>query len=163
MLKELGLVFTGVVIGSAATLYLTRELLGGAIADRLINAMDEIIDEEVQDAKDEIHNEQVEKDNKRDYTKPLRKSGKYPWGKESKSFLVAVLATREEAEKVLAELHEHIDLYGYATISDYYELVEIESNYEDHQYGWTSMNDAFVVPRKQGFAIKLPIAKVLNK
>ena len=82
MLKELGLVVTGVVIGTAGTLYLTRELLGGPIAEKLIGVMEEIIDEEVQDAKDELYNEQVEKEHKRDYTKPLRKSGKYPWGEQ---------------------------------------------------------------------------------
>ena len=121
MLKELGLVVTGVVIGTAGTLYLTRELLGGAIAEKLIGVMEEIIDEEVQDAKDEMHNEKVERDNKRDYTKPLRKSGKYPWGeynrnyaepKEAETFALPMLiSNHDDAVKVLNSLLEHIDLY----------------------------------------------------
>ena len=171
MLKEIGLVVTGVTIGVVGTLYVTKDFLLEGFAHKL----SEVIDEEVQDIKDELHNEQVEKGKKRDYTKPLRKSGKYPWGeektikrsysegKDSKSFLVAILDTREEAEKVLSELDEHIDVYGYATISDYYELVDIESNYRDHQYGWTELSDAVVVPREHGYVVKLPVANRLNK
>ena len=279
MIKELGLVVTGVTIGVVGTLYVTKDFLIEGFAHKL----SEVIDEEVQDMKDELYNEQVERDNKRDYakplrkssrypwgeektikrsysegkdskplrkssrypwgeektikrsysegdytkplrksgrypwgeektikrsysegdyTKPLRKSGRYPWGEEktikrsysegedskslrksgrypwgeektikrsysegedSKSFLVAILDTREEAEKVLSELDEHIDVYGYATISDYYELVDIEHNYADHQYGWTGLSEAVVVPREHGYVVKLPVAKKLNK
>ena len=171
MIKELGLVVTGVTIGVVGTLYVTKDFLLEGFAHKL----SEVIDEEVQDVKNEIYNEQVEKDNKRDYTKPLRKSSRYPWGeektikrsysegKDSKSFLVAILDTREEAEKVLSELDEHIDVYGYSTISDYYELVDIEHNYTDHQYGWTELSEAVVVPRGHGYVVKLPTAKKLNK
>ena len=171
MLKELGLVVTGVTIGVVGTLYVTKDFLIEGFAHKL----SEVIDEEVQDMKDELHNEQVEKGRKRDYTKPLRKSGKYPWGeektikrsysedKDSKSFLVAILDTREEAERVLSELDEHIDIYGYATISDYYELVDIEHKYTDHQYGWTEISEAVVVPREHGYVVKLPVARRLNK
>ena len=71
MLKELGLVVTGVTIGVVGTLYVTKDFLLEGFAHKL----SEVIDEEVQDAKDEMHNEQDERDHKRDYTKPLRKSG----------------------------------------------------------------------------------------
>ena len=43
MLKELGLVVTGVTIVVVGTLYVTRELLGGPIAEKLIGVMEEII------------------------------------------------------------------------------------------------------------------------
>ena len=78
MLKELGLVVTGVTIGVVGTLYVTKDFLIEGFAHKL----SEVIDEEVQDMKDELYNEQVEKDNKRDYTKSLRKYGKYPWGEQ---------------------------------------------------------------------------------
>ena len=64
MIKELGLVVTGVTIGVVGTLYVTKDFLLEGFAHKL----SEVIDEE------------VERDHKRDYTKPLRKSGKYPWG-----------------------------------------------------------------------------------
>ena len=78
MLKELGLVVTGVTIGVVGTLYVTKDFLLEGFAHKL----SEVIDEEVQDMKDELCNEKVDGDNKRDYTKPLRKSGKYPWGEQ---------------------------------------------------------------------------------
>ena len=78
MLKELGLVVTGVTIGVVGTLYVTKDFLIEGFAHKL----SEVIDEEVQDMKDELYNEQVERDNKRDYTKPLRKYGKYPWDEQ---------------------------------------------------------------------------------
>ena len=74
MLKELGLVVTGVTIGVVGTLYVTKDFLIEGFAHKL----SEVIDEEVQDMKDE----QVERDHKHDYTKPLRKYGKYPWGEQ---------------------------------------------------------------------------------
>ena len=64
MIKELGLVVTGVTIGVVGTLYVTKDFLIEGFAHKL----SEVIDEEVQDMKDE----QVDGDNKRDYTKPLR-------------------------------------------------------------------------------------------
>ena len=76
MIKELGLVVTGVTIGVVGTLYVTKDFLIEGFAHKLSEA----IDEEIQDIKDERYNEQVEKYNRRDYTKPLRKYGKYPWG-----------------------------------------------------------------------------------
>ena len=175
MLKELGLVVTGVVIGTAGTLYLTRELLGGAIADKLIGVMEEIIDEEVQDAKDELYNEQVEKDNKRDYTKPLRRSGKYPWGehksyyteaKEAETFaLPMIISNRDDAVKVLNTLLEHIDLYKFVSIADYYEMVSVTPTYKDTLYGWTGsdLTDARIITLDGEYSISLPVAKRLNK
>ena len=175
MIKELGLVVTGVVIGTAGTLYLTRELLGGPIAEKLIGVMEEIIDEEVESAKDEMHIEQVEKDNRRDYTKPLRKSGKYPWGehksyyteaKEAETFALPMLmSSSEDATKVLNTLLEHIDLYHFVSIADYYDLVSVTPTYKDSLYGWTDgeLTGARVVQLDGEYSIKLPVAKRLNK
>ena len=174
MLKELGLVVTGVVIGAGATLYLTRELLGGPIAEKLIGVMEEIIDEEVQDAKDELYNEQVDRDNKRDYTKPLRKSGKYPWGEREtvkrsyatmrniKPALENIFVNRKDAEVTLDRLVNHISEYGSASIADYYELVAIEPEYSDHSFGWTDLVKARIEIRDEGFTIVLPIAHRLG-
>ena len=110
MLKELGLVVTGVTIGVVGTLYVTKDFLIEGFAHKL----SEVIDEEVQDMKDELHNEQVEKGRKRDYTKPLRKSGKYPWvehksyyteAKEAETFALPMLmSSSEDATKVLNTL-----------------------------------------------------------
>ena len=173
MIKELGLVVTGVAIGAGATLYLTRELLGGPIAEKLIDIMEEIIDEEVQDAKDELYNEQVEKDHKRDYTKPLRKSGKYPWGEnkdnhadEEETYTLPMLMhSHEDAVKVLSTLTEMIINYDVVSIADYYEMVSVTPTYKDTLYGWTGrdLTDARIIASDGEYSISLPAAKRLNK
>ena len=171
MLKELGLVVTGVTIGVVGTLYVTKDFLIEGFAHKL----SEVIDEEVQDMKDELYNEQVEKDNKRDYTKPLRKYGKYPWGehksyyteaKEEETYALPMLtASREEAVKVLNTLLEMIDIYHVVSIADYYDLVAVNATYKDNLYGWVDgdLTDARVAPLDGEFSIKLPAAKRLNK
>ena len=171
MIKELGLVVTGFAIGVGVTVYVTKDFLMEGFAHKLAD----VIDEEVQDMKDELYNEQVERDNKRDYTKPLRKSGKYPWGehksyyteaKEAETFALPMLMdTREDAVKVLNSLLEHIDLYHVVTIADYYDIVGVTPTYKDNLYGWTGseLTNARVVPLDGEFSIKLPVAKRLNK
>ena len=171
MLKELGLVVTGVTIGVVGTLYVTKDFLLEGFAHKL----SEVIDEEIQDAKDEIYNGKVDRNNKRDYTKPLRKSGKYPWGehksyyteaKEAETFALPMLmSSSEDATKVLNTLFEHIDLYHFVSIADYYELVSVTPTYKDTLYGWTNgeLTDARVVQLDGEYSIKLPVAKRLNK
>ena len=165
MLKEIGLVVTGVVIGTAGTLYLTRELLGGAIAEKLIGVMEEIIDEEVQDVKDEIYNEQVEKDNKRDYSKVLRKSGGYPWGDSygTKTPTEYLSDNRKEALEVLDKMIDIVGEYGLVTLAEYYKLIGVEPEVSEYRYGWADLSSAMVLPSISGFFIKLPKATLINR
>lgn len=170
MLKELGLVVTGVTIGVVGTLYVTKDFLLEGFAHKL----SEVIDEEVQDMKDELYNEQVERDHKRDYTKPLRKSGKYPWGEREtvkrsyatmrniKPALENIFVNRKDAEITLDRLVNHISEYGSASIADYYELVAIEPEYSDHSFGWTDLIQARIEVRDEGYTIVLPIAHRLG-
>ena len=160
MLKELGLVVTGVTIGVVGTLYVTKDFLLEGFAHKL----SEVIDEEVQDMKDEIYNEQVEKDNKRDYTKPLRRSGKYPWGEHTNQRKDKVFSTRHEAATILNAMTEHCHTYGQVTLADYYKLIwQIPTNVDD-DYGWTDLSGATISEIESGgYTIHMPVAKVLNK
>ena len=170
MLKELGLVVTGVTIGVVGTLYVTKDFLLEGFAHKL----SEVIDEEVQDMKDELYNEQVQKGIRRDYTKPLRKYGKYPWGEREtvkrsyatmrniKPALENIFVNRKDAEVTLNRLVNHISEYGSASIADYYELVAIEPEYSDHSFGWTDLVQARIEVRDEGYTIVLPIAHRLG-
>ena len=169
MLKELGLVVTGVTIGVVGTLYVTKDFLIEGFAHKVSEA----IDEEVQDMKDELYNEQVEKDNKRDYTKPLRRSGKYPWGEnkdnhadaEETYALPMLIHSYEDAVKVLSTLTEMIIKHDVVSIEDYYDLVGVTPTYKDTLYGWTGsdLTDARIVASDSEYSIVLPAAKRLNK
>ena len=160
MLKELGLVVTGVTIGVVGTLYVTKDFLLEGFAHKL----SEVIDEEVQDMKDELYNEKVEKDNKRDYTKPLRKSGKYPWGEHTNQRKDKAFSTRYEAATILNTMTQHCNTYGQVTLADYYKLIgQIPTNVDD-DYGWTDLSGATISEIESGgYTIHMPVAKVLNK
>ena len=156
MLKELGLVVTGVTIGVVGTLYVTKDFLIEGFAHKL----SEVIDEEVQDMKDE----QVERDHKRDYTKPLRKSVKYPWSEHTNQRKDKAFTTRYEAATILAAMTQHCNTYGQVTLADYYELIgQIPTNVDD-DYGWTDLSGATISEIESGgYTIHMPVAKVLNK
>ena len=154
MLKELGLVVTGVTIGVVGTLYVTKDFLIEGFAHKL----SEVIDEEVQDMKDELHNEQV------DYTKPLRKSGKYPWGEHTNRRKDKAFSTRYEAATILNAMIQHCNTYGQVTLADYYKLIgQIPTNV-DYDYGWTDLSGATISEIESGrYTIHMPVAKLLNK
>ena len=160
MLKELGLVVTGVTIGVVGTLYVTKDFLLEGFAHKL----SEVIDEEVQDMKDEIYNEQVEKDNKRDYTKPLRKSGKYPWGEHTNQRKDKAFTTRYEAATILNAMTQHCNTYGQVTLGDYYKLIGQTPTNVDDDYGWTDLSGATISEIESGgYTIHMPVANLLNK
>ena len=160
MLKELGLVVTGVTIGVVGTLYVTKDFLMEGFAHKL----SEVIDEEVQDMKDELHNEQVERVNKRYYTKPLRKSGKYPWGEHTNQRKDKAFTTRYEAATILNAMTQHCITYGQVTLADYYKLIGQTPTNVDDNYGWTDLSGATISEiGSGGYTIHMPVAKKLNK
>ena len=161
MLKELGLVVTGVTIGVVGTLYVTKDFILEGFAHKL----SEVIDEEVQDMKDELYNEQVEKDNKRDYTKPLRKYGKYPWGDSygTKTPTEYLSDDRKEAIEILDKMIDTIGEYGLVTLAEYYKLIGVEPEMSEYSYGWADLSSAMVLPSKSGFFIKLPKATLIDR
>ena len=161
MLKELGLVVTGVTIGVVGTLYVTKDFILEGFAHKL----SEVIDEEVQDMKDELYNEQVEKGRKRDYTRPLRKSGKYPWGDSygTKTPTEYLSDDRKEAIEILDRMIDTVGGYGLVTLAEYYNLIGVEPEVSDYSYGWADLSSAMVLPSKSGFFIKLPKATLVNR
>ena len=148
MLKELGLVVTGVTIGVVGTLYVTKDFLLEGFAHKL----SEVIDEE------------VEKDNKRDYTKPLRKSGKYPWGEHTNQRKDKAFTTSYEAATILDAMTQHCKTYGQVTLADYYKLIGQTPTNVDDDYGWTDLSGATIDKIESGgYTIHMPLAKKLNK
>lgn len=46
-----------------------------------------------------------------------------------------------EADYVIKHMKEIIELYGYVTVSDFYDLVDYPNEYEDTKRGWTSLEN----------------------
>lgn len=67
--------------------------------------------------------------------------------------------TRGEAEEVLNSLVDLIDSFGLASVADFYDLSNLQANYTDNKYGWTSLGAAEVKRTSNGsYIIKLPKA-----
>ena len=69
-----------------------------------------------------------------------------------------ILESRGDAEEVLNQLNDLIDVYRIASVADLYDLVGVTPNYTDFKYGWTNLANAEVVRTRDGYKIKLPRA-----
>lgn len=72
-----------------------------------------------------------------------------------------IFESREEAKEVLERMDELIDMYGVASIADFYDLAGVTGNYTDNKYGWTNLSAADVVRVRDGYMIKLPRVRPL--
>ena len=70
-----------------------------------------------------------------------------------------ILDNRGDAEQVLDYLRRRIDDYEVATVADFYDAVEVTSDYTDTKYGWYDLEDAYVRRVRDGFQIFLPRAE----
>lgn len=73
-----------------------------------------------------------------------------------------ILESRAEANDVISRLDEIIDVYGMASVADLYDLVGITGQYTDNNYGWKDIGSASHVSVRDGYLLKLPIARPLN-
>lgn len=67
-----------------------------------------------------------------------------------------VLATQEEAGAIIGRLAFLIATYKKATVSDFYAMMGLDSNYGDTKHGWTDMIDAKVCRVNHGYVLDLP-------
>lgn len=65
---------------------------------------------------------------------------------------------RSDAEDVLSNLVDLVELYHMASISDFYSLagLDSQSNYMDRRWGWMDLSNARVVRYNDAFIIDLP-------
>jgi hypothetical protein len=67
-----------------------------------------------------------------------------------------IIETRGDAEEVLSQLVELIDMYNVASVSDFYDSVGLTSEFTDHKYGWDNLSKAHIYPVRGGYVIDLP-------
>lgn len=74
-----------------------------------------------------------------------------------------ILKNRGDAEVVLRQLDELMDTYRVVRVADLYDLVGIQHNYTDNNYGWTNIRNAEIVRLRDGdYMIKMPKALPLD-
>lgn len=66
-----------------------------------------------------------------------------------------------DAEQVLDEMLEACDRYGIVSVSDFYDLAGVPSDFTDCKYGWTDLRNARVERSHGMYIIRLPRALAL--
>lgn len=67
-----------------------------------------------------------------------------------------IFECRDDAERVLAELVCLIKLFGFAYVSDLYDLVNVANSYENTKYGWYNLTSASIKHTSDGYILDLP-------
>jgi hypothetical protein len=77
-------------------------------------------------------------------------------GRSRHDFKEVILGSRGEAEEILDGLKEQIDLYGVATVEDFYSLAGITGDFAGNKWGWTDLSYAGVRLVRGGYIVDLP-------
>lgn len=72
------------------------------------------------------------------------------------------LETRRDAIEVLDELRGYIDEYGQVEVARFFELIGEDSQGVDNDFGWTSLDSAYIRERRDGVIIEFPKARFLK-
>lgn len=74
-----------------------------------------------------------------------------------------VFDTEVEAEKALAEARAILDRYGSVTVADVYEMTDVMTCYLDGVYGWTDLHKAEIVKNTNGYVLRMPESRKINR
>lgn len=74
-----------------------------------------------------------------------------------------ILDSRGEAEEVLRQLDELIEMYDMVSVADLYDLLGISCNYTDNNYGWENIRNAKIIRVRDGYLLNLPKVISLKK
>ena len=68
-----------------------------------------------------------------------------------------IFESRADAEQVLDEMEELLDVYKQVTVADYLDMLDITSDqFTDNNFGWTDLSKAKVVRVRDGYRLELP-------
>lgn len=98
------------------------------------------------------------------YDERTRPSGRYSYNaRAADDFREFIFDDRRDAEAVLSEMCEIVDVYGFCKVSDFYSLVgETERNFTDHRFGWDQLGSASIERTRDGWIVDLPRPISLN-
>lgn len=71
--------------------------------------------------------------------------------------------TEVEAEKVLAEARAILDRYGSVTVADVYDMTDVMTDYLDGVYGWTDLHKAEIIKNTNGYVLRMPESRKINR
>ena len=73
-----------------------------------------------------------------------------------------VFDNRGEAEAVKQQMQATIERYGFVTVADLYDMVDLTAPYTSQKYGWMSVGSAEAIRTRDGYVLKLPRAVPLD-
>lgn len=74
-----------------------------------------------------------------------------------------VFASRVDAEAIIEQMNDIISSYGFVTVADLYDMADLSHPYTSNDYGWASIVSAAVIHVRDGWVIKLPKARPIDK
>ena len=72
------------------------------------------------------------------------------------SYQEVILASRPEAEDVLAHMRIRLEHYGCVSVADLYDAVGEVPEMIDNKWGWTNLNGACIQRRSDGYLLCMP-------
>lgn len=69
-----------------------------------------------------------------------------------------IFDNRGEAEAVKQQMQAAIGKYGFVTVADLYDMVDLPAPYTSQKYGWSDVSNAEVTRTRDGYMLKLPRA-----
>ncbi len=67
-----------------------------------------------------------------------------------------IFQNRQDAENVLRGLMSQIAKYNEATVMQYYDLCDLDSEFTDNKWGWQDLGNARIYPVRGGCCLELP-------
>lgn len=67
-----------------------------------------------------------------------------------------IIGNEPDAEAVIQALTGQIIEYGSARVADFYNLIDISTDYTDNSYGWTDLSSAGIEAVPNGYVVVLP-------
>lgn len=83
-------------------------------------------------------------------------------GDEKVDYQNVVLRNRMDAEDVVDQMRERIRRYGYCSIADLFDLINVTGNYNDNNWGWKDERDIGIRRISSGFLINVRDAEYLD-
>lgn len=74
-----------------------------------------------------------------------------------------VIDDRVDAEEVLDELYNLLNMYDQVTVGDFYDAVGATKEFTDENYGWTTLSGTRIIRRGGGWVVDLPATEQLNR
>ena len=98
----------------------------------------------------------------RDYSERRSVGARDVRSRDSFDYDDLIFESRGDAELVLRQMYEILDMYGVVTVGDLFDMAHVTAPYTAEKYGWMSLSHADVKRTVDGYVIKLPRAMPID-